>query len=84
MLQIYAIAALLGCVAVMPSTAFTGRSGFAKPAGGGRQNARNRRAAISTSDVWMTAVGPPAATTVVNAVGSAGLDHTWIVARHAR
>lgn len=76
-----AIAALLGCAAVTPSTAFTGGAGFARTAGSGRQSARSRRAATSTSGVRMMVVDPAAVHSVgdyVNAVGSAGLDHTWL------
>lgn len=77
-----AIAALLACAAVTPSTAFTGGAGLARTAGSGRQNARSRRAATSsTPGVRMMAIDPAAVHSVgdyVNAVGSAGLDHTWL------
>lgn len=81
-MRAFAIAALLGCAAVTPSTAFTGGVGFARTAGSGRQSARIRRAAAtSTSGVRMMAIDPAAVHSVgdyVNAVGSAGLDHTWL------
>lgn len=76
-----AIAALLGCAAVTPSSAFTGGVGFARTAGSGRQNARSRRAATSASGVRMMAIDPATVHSVgdyVNAMGSAGLDHSWL------
>lgn len=81
-MRAFAIAALLGCAALTPSTAFTGGVGFARTTGIGRQNARSRRAAAtSTSGARMMAIDPAAVHSVgdyVNAVGSAGIDHTWL------
>lgn len=80
-MRAFAIAALLGCTAVTPSTAFTGRVGFARTAGSGMQSARSRRAATTTSGVRMMAIDPVAVHSVgdyVNAVGTSGLDHTWL------
>ncbi|CAM9703488.1 unnamed protein product [Ectocarpus sp. 4 AP-2014] len=71
-----ATAALLGCAAIVPTAAFTGGVGLARAAGG-----RDRRAASSTAGVRMMAIDPATVHSIgehVNAVGSAGLDHTWL------
>lgn len=71
-----ATAALLGCAAIAPTAAFTGVVGLARAAGG-----RDRRAASSTAGVRMMAIDPATVHSIgehVNAVGSAGLDHTWL------
>lgn len=83
-----AIAALLGCAAVAPSLAFTGGVGFARTAGSSSSSSRHHgggrsRAATSAAapGVRMMAIDPVAVHSVgdyVNAVGSAGLDHTWL------
>lgn len=78
-----AIASLLGCAAVAPSLAFTGGIGFARTAGSSRHHGgRSSRAASSAAPgVRMMAIDPSAVHSVgdyVNAVGSAGLDHTWL------
>jgi len=77
-----AVAALLGCAGVAPSTAFTVGAGFARTAGRSGQSGRSRRAAMSAPPgVRMMAIDPSTVHSVgdyVNAVGSAGLDHSWL------
>lgn len=77
-----AIAALLGCAGVAPSTAFTGGAGLARATGRSGQNGESRRAATSAQPgVRMMAFDPSTVHSVgdyVNAVGSAGLDHSWL------
>eukprot|EP00903_Cladosiphon_okamuranus_P020597 g18907.t1 len=80
-MRAFAIVALLGYAAVTPSTAFTGGVGLTRTPGSGRQSARSRRAATTTSGLRMMAIDPAAVHSVgdyVNAVSTAGLDHTWL------
>ena len=72
------VAALLGCAAIAPASAFTGGASLAV-AGALRPRDARRRGAISS--VQMMAIDPATVHSVgdyVNAVGSTGLDQAWL------
>lgn len=72
------LAALLGCAAIAPVSAFTGGASLAA-AGALRQRDARRRG--GTSSVQMMAIDPATVHSVgdyVNAIGSTGLDQAWL------
>lgn len=72
------VAALLGCAAIAPASAFTGGASLAA-AGALRQRDARRRG--GTSSVQMMAIDPATVHSVgdyVNAIGSTGLDQAWL------